>query len=605
MPAIPYRAGVYGFVETPQGDVLAFGGTLHFVISRGFVARVSAAGASPLYEAQRDLSGEVVAETSPHAPISHVVPATNGEGWIAFAFNQLFQCDVSFAKCTNFAELHVDIPSGRPDAVGSYPGVAAAHRFGDRIVLSTRRNGVVELKERVPIDHALPGELPVRPEIVRVWRGGIAAWNADEESSVFGYGRWGGSLLPLPPEIRALPRERRGRYSFVSLNALPDGRAFVLATYEPPPNEARNERSFISMMIADGRVLILANESNKDWVAESPQGVFLLSDGRPALSGADGKLWTFTGSGWIKDDPARRLPVVSQWLVQRGPRWLVAVPGESWGKPSLQWIEPESRQALSPSPLSARLGDRAVEIESAAVWDEEHLLVATNPVLCLLDISSGECSPFAPRLSEEARRIVRSSTDTLWVAGRSLWRIDQSKDQILAHEIKYPFLQDTDVLDIEATDGRLVLALGARGLVVINTNTGAPLDQPVSPSGWDGRQPHEPRYGDGAVFVDFDISDIPDSNQRERRRLVLEFRNLEVPLLSDARTSGLRAYAADERGFPEKNRIAFYSPEPDALAARVVSFVARHPLARRMRVSKRLGPRGFAATHRIFPQSSE
>jgi len=228
-------------------------------------------------------------------------------------------------------------------------------------------------------------------------------------------------------------------------------------------------------------------------------------------------------------------------------------------------------------------------------WDARRSLLATDPRLCLVDLSTGDCAPVDQGIPNEARRVARDGKGRVWAAGRGLWRLDPERGPV-PYPVNLPFLEDANVLDLEAVEGRLVLTLGNRGLAMLDADApGGEFDEPVLDP-WNSRQPHEPRFEDGAVFVYLDetLDSSPDWVITMRK-----FYALQEKLRAEIRPSGIRGYLAWDldtpiRKSPRPIRFTLYTSDVDALARHVFRLTQADPLASKLRVMIRRGPRGRA-----------
>jgi hypothetical protein len=157
-------SGVYGFAESRDGRVLAFGGVSHMGYLRSFVANVEPDHASFLY-AYRGMGPFAAAPRKrwieapePHLPITHVLERDDGTFWL-LSFHHLIAANPRFGRFRRIHDFSLRYTPGRPDAVGSYPAVASAVLDGDRLLLATRNDGLVEYTDGRAIGHALPDQV--------------------------------------------------------------------------------------------------------------------------------------------------------------------------------------------------------------------------------------------------------------------------------------------------------------------------------------------------------------------------------------------------------------------------------------------------------------
>lgn len=138
MPFPGCPAGVFGFVETATGDVLAFGGVQHLGLNKGYIAKFHA-GAFHIIE-QTEPARHSVQPRQSFGPVSHLLynPAT--------LTPTLFSNNRPYEKPNGVwqpvAELSLRDYLGRPDSLSNYPAITHAEYLdADRLLVSTRRDG--------------------------------------------------------------------------------------------------------------------------------------------------------------------------------------------------------------------------------------------------------------------------------------------------------------------------------------------------------------------------------------------------------------------------------------------------------------------------------
>jgi hypothetical protein len=149
--------GVYGFLERPDGEIWAFGGTAHMLMANGHVASVAPGRPSHVlyhhelmwgltYEAQQ--KQQKLIGNRPLGPISHVMTVEGGQ-LLVVAGEHVFESDARFGRWKHVSRLEIGVPAGRPDAVANYPGVRSWAIVDGQLLLTTVRDGLVTLSPRV------------------------------------------------------------------------------------------------------------------------------------------------------------------------------------------------------------------------------------------------------------------------------------------------------------------------------------------------------------------------------------------------------------------------------------------------------------------------
>ncbi len=191
--------------------------------------------------------------------------------------------------------------------------------------------------------------------------------------------------------------------------------------------------------------------------------LFELADGRIAMIDAEYALWALEAGGFRK--------IAENWI------WHV---GDSLGAYGSGWITQTHgglafvRNTPSGTPLFTQL---AVAIEgiqpgvSHAVRTSTTTLLATGDRgLLSYDIPSGIVSLLRPKgLSGQATWIGRDERGRLWLTGDGLY-LFVSPHRVLPVERIMPFLGAITVHSVALNGNRLILALGPRGLLVLDTD---------------------------------------------------------------------------------------------------------------------------------------
>jgi hypothetical protein len=155
--------GVYGFVELPDGQVWAYGGTMHMGHCSGFIARVDRGKLEDLGSFRSGpAAGIDTPPTEPRYPITHVIPDPAGDGLFVFACDDLFGVDAKLTNWRRLGGIELRYRWGRPDAVGSYPALrtvlAVEDRSGD-LICTTARDGLLRIRDGRVTQHVVPGQI--------------------------------------------------------------------------------------------------------------------------------------------------------------------------------------------------------------------------------------------------------------------------------------------------------------------------------------------------------------------------------------------------------------------------------------------------------------
>ncbi|HWZ89836.1 MAG TPA: hypothetical protein VNW92_13330, partial [Polyangiaceae bacterium] len=157
---------IYGFAEVAPGEVWALGGMQH-MMSDALVLRIAPeptpttiySRATPLIVGPK---APAKPAEGPGMPITQVVDDGGGK-LIAFAYDGVYEADRN-AHFRRLGALHLKYHLGRPDAVGSYPALSNALVAKNRLILTTKLDGLATWQQGAPVFHTLVGELGVEPE---------------------------------------------------------------------------------------------------------------------------------------------------------------------------------------------------------------------------------------------------------------------------------------------------------------------------------------------------------------------------------------------------------------------------------------------------------
>ncbi len=206
--------GICGFTELDDGQVWAFGGTIHFTQSEGFIWRVDQGTAEQLYrsgptppgtkpvdpsapgraEQERIATGEGgmrggstarppgerasdavgsgadradrLAARPPRLPITQVLPDKRSAGFIIIALKDALTATRDLTRWSKFASIPAHIGGNRIDSGGPAAPVKQVLRVrknngADDLILVTSADGLIKLSGGKATLHALPGQIGV------------------------------------------------------------------------------------------------------------------------------------------------------------------------------------------------------------------------------------------------------------------------------------------------------------------------------------------------------------------------------------------------------------------------------------------------------------
>ncbi len=416
--------GVYGFFE--RGDeIFAFGGLAHHS-SRSFVARCTEAKVTSVAR----FAGKVFegADPSrPQAPISRLAAGGAGGELLALSGDSLWRVDASFARWTKWRDVGLRNHSGRPDALSSYPAVSDWHRDeGGRLLLATRRDGLVRFAGGATERGARPGQLEAREirDVVASPRGplllgrGAAWWRAGD--------RWR-TLPDLPPGTPRVPNGwgQEGPVSDLASSVVhvePDG---ALLTVARLPEGAPDGTA----IFAQNRLVVTrwrGDEATVLWDQTDGEvggyRSFVTPDGALWARG-DKRLFRFEAGAWKPIAPPPPLGGSIKVVGGGAGLWILLdmAHGELFRLDA-------ARGALERIAVADQAG--ALPVEDALPWANDALLIATWRGLYELPSGGGPllASPLAaPR---DVRRLARDARGRLWLGGEGLWVHDLKRGRL-------------------------------------------------------------------------------------------------------------------------------------------------------------------------------
>ena len=493
-------AGVYGFVETREGRVWAYGGTMHLGMHQAFVSSVDRGAVKVLFE-----SGVVGKRRTdrPTLPITHLVPVRGGRSFLAFSYDQVFEVDAKLSRWRKLPDFTAHYHWGRPDATGSYPAVRSIYVRGEsplHLLVATALDGWMELREGRYVPHRVAGQLAATRVRAVGDQGGKLVAHGEGGSFVLASDGWRrvevSSPVALPEiarqEAAGWPKQQPQR----ALHPGPDGRLFAVFRDLPEGWSDDQAHLLVTAECAAERCRAIGQETTM----LAPYSTFLTPDA--ALWALDQRgLWSFRDGHWsvvlAGPGPAAGLGVGVRVVPTVKQPWFLD------GRDGAKLFWPGDRQTAPRFADVTGMGTTGPDAEDHdVVACAGRTYVANDDRVCVLD-DKGRCAPLAIKGAAWPRRLGCDGRNRLWLGGYGLSRVEGG--------VAVP-VHDLDGF----IGGREVLALGrdgGAGLAVVIEDRGIALLEPAQPiRPTPARAPDEGDRARGdrvrqAVFLEIDLGD--------------------------------------------------------------------------------------------------
>jgi len=487
-------AGVYGFVETTEGRVWAYGGTMHMWMHQAFVSSVDGGAVKVLFD-----SGFVDQRRPdrPTLPITHLVPARGGRSFLAFSYSQVFEVDSKLSRWRKLPDFTAHYHWGRRDAVGSYPAVRSIYVMGEsplRLLVATALDGWMELREGRYVSHRMAGQLAAtRVRAVEDQAGKLVA-HGEGGSFVLASDGWHleevSSPVALPEVVRRNEQPQR------AVHAGPNGKSFAVFR-DMPENSSDDQPHLLATAECEaGRCRAIGQETT----TLTPDSTFLTPDA--ALWAIDRRgLWRFREGHWsvalegsgsrtglgfgVRVVPTEKQP----WFLDGRDGAKLFWPGDGQTAPRL--VEVTGMGIAGPDP-----DDHDV------VACGGHIYVANADKVCVLD-DKRQCAPLAIKGAQWPRRLGCDRHNRLWLAGYGLSRVEGGV-AIPVHDLD-GFIGGREVLALSRDNGAgLAAVIQDRGIAVLDPAQPSPPTPARAPDEGDrARGDHVPQ----AVFLWIDLGE--------------------------------------------------------------------------------------------------
>jgi hypothetical protein len=451
-------AGVYGLIETTEGRIWAYGGTMHMWMHQAFVSSVDGAG-KKLFD-----SGFVSKKRAdrPTLPITQLVAVRGGRSFLAFSYHQVFEVDSKFSRWRKLPEFTAHYHAGRPDAVGSYPAVRSLYVLSEaplHLLVATALDGWMELRDGRFIPHLVAGQLPATGIRAVEDRAGKLVAHGEDGSFVLESDGWNREKQMSSPV--ALPEVARQKgQPQLAVHRGPDGKVFAVFRDMAEGWSDEQAHLLVTAECEAGRCRSMGQQTTM----LAPDDTFLTPDA--ALWAIDRRgLWSFREGRW------------SVVLEGSGPRTglgfgvrVVSTKSQPWfldGRDGAKLLWPGDGRA--PPRLTDVTG---MGIEGPDPEDHDvvacggHIYVAAADKLCVFD-DNGQCAPLAIKGAQWPRRLGCDRRNQLWLGGYGLSRVEGGV-AVPVHDLDR-FLGGREVLALSRDKGAgLAVVIEDRGLAVLD-----------------------------------------------------------------------------------------------------------------------------------------
>lgn len=466
----PFWEGVYGFVELRDGQVWAFGGSMHMGINAASLVRVDELMPRPLFNYdQADNGGKP--PTGPSAPITHIIE--DGDGLLVLSYSDVFRVDRSLKNWKAADAMSLRYKWGRPDAVGAYPAVQALlapSRAGEPIVAATAGEGLIALDGGKTAPRSSAGRLGAS-EVHRIENSAEGLlFIEDDEYPAWTLGPNGWKILDLAPPFQVDPDSDAPQFER-DLKAWADTRVLVGSngTIYTVSRSGIYPGTVATARREGGKSILLGLETSSVGGA----GTFLTPDG--TLWEMSDWLWRFSNGRWKRVAPRSefRDPYQPFGLIGKGPPWLLVDRGDDWSSahpwrlvpdgPIVSWLT-----EIDLFEKGARLWGGA-----ALPWNDGLVLFATSGGLRTYDVATGRLGrvdfPDAPE-PKMVRALARDGRGRVWLGGdKGLYLTVPGARSVEAFDA-IPEFRGAEVLALAPDPARadgVVASLGAKGVAFV------------------------------------------------------------------------------------------------------------------------------------------
>jgi hypothetical protein len=456
-------AGVYGFVETAEGRIWAYGGTMHLGMHQAFVSSVDGTAVKKLFD-----SGFVEKRhlDRPTLPITHLVAVRGGRSFLAFSYDQVFEVDSKLSRWRRLPDFVARYHWGRPDAVGSYPAVRSIYVTGDsplHLLIATALDGWIELRDGRYVPHQVAGQLAPGVRSVEGWSGKLVA-HGEAGSFVLEPDGWhlieASSPVLLPEVARRKEQPQR------EIHLRSDGK--LLAVFRDMPEGWSDEQAhlLVTAECSEGR----CRPTGQVTTTFTPDDTFMTPDGG-LWAIDDHGLWSFRDGRWSVVlaglAPRTGLGFGIRAVSTKGPPWLLD--GHDGSK--LFW--PGDRQTAPRLGDVTGLGDAGPDAEEHSIIEcSGRIYAAKSDKVCVLD-DKGRCAPAAIKGAQWPRRLGCDRRGRLWLGGYGLARVEAGV-AVPVHDLD-GFLGGREILALSRDSGAgLALVIEDRGVAVLEPSQPTP-----------------------------------------------------------------------------------------------------------------------------------
>lgn len=467
----PFWRGVYGFAELPDGQVWAYGGTMHMGSIDSFIARIDDLSARLVFTYSSFDSfdePDAAVPAGPTMPVTHII--SEGDALFVLAYSGVFHVDQGLTTWEEAADLRVRYAWGRRDAVGAYPAVRAAlppSRPGGAVVLATASDGLVEVDGSQVKSHVVSTRLGASDvRRILMTAEGLLFIEGDD-GPAWKLAPQGWRVVDHAPPFEADPNSDAPQFER-DLKGWATTRVLVGpgGTISTVSDSGVSPGTVVTARREDGRAVVLGRETA--YVAAAD--VFMTPDGA-LWACRDGWLRRFLDGRWkrvvelTQDGPFDAVAVVTKappWVIfdrfEHGPELWRLDPGEGDVPPRL-------------SRVPTREGDAGLTIHGAASWTDDTVALSTDAGLRTYTPSTGvHAKVDLPDPEAPTDVLACDALGRLWLGGGAGLRLAIPGAKAVEAFADVPSIGKAEVLalapDPDHPDG-VIASLGSRGIVFI------------------------------------------------------------------------------------------------------------------------------------------
>lgn len=461
---------ISGFLEFPDGQVWAYGGSVRPVLFESFVARVDRGTCEVLWKNRSDSREE---DNRPRLGIDRMICSPLGDSLLVFSGDDIYRGDRGFGKWRHLHDQRLF-----PDSW--FRGIRALHVYDfDASDFLIAGHGFVRVHGQEQAIHTIEGQLETR-EIDRVLptsEGSLlvpcgSASGIEEPPWLKVVGQWRArAFVPASTDADSSANDR------YDCHIMPDGRLLTLALADYP------ERFVIARWEGSKAEILLEDDSRSRYAI--PEGVFPTPDGEIWYAWHDGIARLVNGE-WQRVAEGIPRPWGGYRVINPdGPPWIFRQEGLAWmlhrDKENplplrrLAYQHPIRGATIEEFPLVGE-SPPVTAVYDALSWERGVMLLAADAGLRFCDTATGALKSVSfPIPADRVWCLFRDCDNRLWLGGQGLWVCDLNEQKLYGLS-QVPVIGKRRVSAIgpdSGKDGGVIVALGDHGVVSLRVISNA------------------------------------------------------------------------------------------------------------------------------------